>query len=209
MGRGGQPKRLDAPERKCIGTGEVLPKDQLIRFVVGPEGQVVPDLRAKLPGRGLYLVASQTAFAQAIKKGAFARAAKMQVKVPDDLAALVEAGLARQMVDLISLSRKAGSAVCGFEKVKNALANDMVKVLVQASDGSERGKTKLWTPEGARYFGMLTQQELGLAFGRESVIHGALVSGGLTQRVIETALKLRGLRETDAKTDGGHGPLKG
>jgi len=209
MGRGGQPKRLDAPERKCIATNEVLPKDQMIRFVVGPEGQLAPDLRAKLPGRGLYLMPTREAFAQAAKKGAFARAAKAQVQVPDTLVDLVEAGLARQVVDLISLSRKAGSAVCGFEKVKNALANDMVKVLVQASDGSERGKTKLWTPEGARYFGMLTQQELGLAFGRESVIHGALASGGLTQRVIETATKLRGLRETDAKTDGGKGPLKG
>jgi uncharacterized protein len=72
-----------------------------------------------------------------------------------------------------------------------------VRVLLQASDGSERGKTKLWTPTGARYFGCLTSAELGLAFGRQSVIHGALASGGLSDRVVEEAAKLRGLREID------------
>jgi len=209
MGRGGQPKRNLDPERKCVGTGEVFDKDQLIRFVVGPEDQLVPDLREKLPGRGIWISPTRDAFAQAVKKGGFARSAKSAVKVPDDLVDLVEAGIARQLIDLISLSRKAGSAICGFEKVKEALSKEQVKVLLQARDGSTRGKSKLWTPEGARYFGMLTQQELGLAFGRESVIHGALASGGLTKRVINTAAKLRGLREVDAKTDGGKGPLKG
>jgi predicted RNA-binding protein YlxR (DUF448 family) len=201
MGRGGQPKNDLDPMRKCVATGEVFDKDLMIRFVVGPEGQLAPDLREKLPGRGIWISPTRAAFAMAEKKGAFARSAKTQVKVPDDLVDLVEAGIARQLIDLISLSRKAGSAICGFEKVKDALAKEQVKVLVQASDGSTRGKSKLWTPEGALYFGMLTQQELGLAFGRESVIHGALASGGLTKRVIKTATKLRSLRETDAKTD--------
>ena len=77
-------------------------------------------------------------------------------------------------------------------------------MLLQASDGSERGKTKLWTPTGARYYGCLTSQELGLAFGRQSVIHGALASGGLSNRVVEEAAKLRGLREIDGgKTPAG------
>lgn len=84
----------------------------------------------------------------------------------------------------------------GFEKVKSWLAEGRAKVLLQASDGSERGKTKLWTPEGARYFGCLTAAELGLAFGRQSVIHGALAAGGLERRVVEEASKLRGLRGT-------------
>jgi predicted RNA-binding protein YlxR (DUF448 family) len=196
MTRGGQAKDGDEAERKCIVTGEVQPKAGLIRFVVGPDNQVVPDVLGKLPGRGMYVTADRAAL-EAAGKGQFSRAAKAPVTVPDDLVDEVERQLARRVVDLIALTRKAGRAVCGFEKVKGWLAGgERVRVLVQASDGSERGKTKLWTPEGARYFGCLTAQELGLAFGRQSVIHGALAAGGLSDRVVEEATKLRGLRES-------------
>lgn len=196
MSRGGRKKETDGPERKCIVTGEVAPKAGLVRFVVGPDNQVVPDILGKLPGRGMYVSATRDALAKA-GKGAFSRSAKAKVTVPDDLATQVEAQLARRVSDLIAMTRKAGLAVCGFEKVKAWLGNDQVRVLLQASDGSERGKTKLWTPTGARYFGCLTAEELGLAFGRQSVIHGALASGGLSDRVVEEAAKLRGLREFD------------
>jgi uncharacterized protein len=182
------------PERKCIVTGEVQPKAGLIRFVIGPEGQVVPDILGKLPGRGIWVTADRAILDQA-KRGHFARSVKKPVTVPDGLVDEVEKQLVRRVVDLIALTRKAGLAVCGFEKVKGWLANDEVRVLLQASDGSERGKTKLWTPTGARYYGCLTAQELGLAFGRQSVIHGALASGRLSDRVVEEAAKLRGLRE--------------
>jgi predicted RNA-binding protein YlxR (DUF448 family) len=196
MTRGGRTKDRDEAERKCIVTGEVQPKAGLIRFVVGPDNQVVPDVLGKLPGRGMYVTADRAAL-EAAGKGQFSRSAKAPVTVPDDLVDEVERQLARRVVDLIALTRKSGRAVCGFEKVKGWLAGgERVRVLVQASDGSERGKTKLWTPEGARYFGCLTAQELGLAFGRQSVIHGALAAGGLSDRVVEEATKLRGLRES-------------
>lgn len=195
MARGGHNKERDDAERKCIVTGEVQPKAGLIRFVVGPESQVVPDILGKLPGRGIYVTADRKALDEA-KKGQFSRAARQAVTVPDGLVDEVERQLARRTVDLIALTRKSGRAVCGFEKVKAWLAGGSpVRVLVQASDGSERGKTKLWTPEGARYFGCLTAAELGLAFGRQSVIHGALGAGRLSDRVVEEATKLRGLRE--------------
>ncbi|WP_026147387.1 RNA-binding protein [Limimaricola hongkongensis] len=197
MGRGGmKAERADGPERKCIVTGDVQPKSGLIRFVIAPDGQVVPDVLGKLPGRGLYVTAEKSVIETA-KRGQFARAAKAQVTVPDGLAAEVERQQARRVVDLIALARKAGLAIAGFEKVKSALAGDHVRVLLQASDGSERGKTKLWTPTGARYYGCLTSDELGLAFGRQSVIHGALAAGGLSDRVVEEAAKLRGLRESN------------
>ncbi len=195
MARGGQSKERDDAERKCIVTGEVQPKAGLIRFVVGPDNQVVPDILGKLPGRGMYVTADRAVLEEATK-GQFSRSAKQAVTVPDGLIDEVERQLARRTVDLIALTRKAGRAVCGFEKVKGWLAGgERVRVLVQASDGSERGKTKLWTPEGARYFGCLTSAELGLAFGRQSVIHGALATGGLSNRVVEEATKLRGIRE--------------
>ncbi|MCP1167632.1 RNA-binding protein [Limimaricola litoreus] len=197
MGRGGmKAERAEGPERKCIVTGDVQPKSGLIRFVIGPDGQVVPDILGKLPGRGLYVTA-QKAVIETAKRGQFARAAKAPVTVPEGLAAEVERQQARRVVDLIALARKAGLAIAGFEKVKSALAGDHVRVLLQASDGSERGKTKLWTPTGARYYGCLTSDELGLAFGRQSVIHGALAAGGLSDRVVEEAAKLRGLRESN------------
>jgi len=190
------------PERRCIVTGDTQPKAGLIRFVIGPEGQVVPDILGKLPGRGMWVTSDRDVLDKATK-GQFARAAKRAVTVPEGLVAEVERQLARRVVDLVALARKAGLAVAGFEKVKNWLANDQVRVLLQASDGSARGKTKLWTPQGARFFGCLTSQELGLAFGRQSVIHGALASGGLSNRVVEEAAKLRGLREND----GGQGTV--
>jgi len=196
MTRGGQTKSRDEPERRCIATGESQPKSGLIRFVVGPDNVIVPDLLEKLPGRGIWVSADPAALAKAVEKNLFSRGAKQMVTVPDGLIEQVEAGLARRVVDLISLARKSGRAVAGFEKVKSWLAEGRAKVLLQAADGSERGKTKLWTPEGARYFGCLTAQELGLAFGRQSVIHGALAAGGLERRVVEEASKLRGLRGT-------------
>jgi predicted RNA-binding protein YlxR (DUF448 family) len=204
MSRGGQRKdRADGPERRCIATGEVQPKHGLIRFVVGPDGQVAPDLAGKLPGRGMWVSADRAALERAVKGKLFARAAKQQVSVPPDLPDLVEAGLARRLTDLIALSRKAGEAVAGFEKVKDWLATRQVKVLLQATDGSERGKSKLWTPTGARYFSVLTARELGLAFGRQSVIHGALAAGGLAPRVVEGAAKLQGLRKADGGATAG------
>ena len=182
------------PERRCIVTGDVQPKAGLIRFVIGPEGQVVPDILGKLPGRGMWVTADRVVLEQA-KRGQFARSAKKPVTVPDGLVDEIEKQLVRRVVDLIALARKAGLAIAGFEKVKDWLANGVVRVLLQASDGSERGKTKLWTPTGARYYGCLSSQELGLAFGRQSVIHGALATGRLSDRVVEEAAKLRGMRE--------------
>ncbi|RJL20441.1 RNA-binding protein [Paracoccus siganidrum] len=197
MSRGGREKDRTQPERRCIVTGEVQPKRGLIRFVAGPDGMIVPDLAEKLPGRGIWIAADRAAIEKAAAKGLFARAAKAQVKVPDGLADLVEAGLARRVVELVSLARKSGKAVAGFEKVKGWLAEGRAKVLLQASDGSERGKGKLWTPTGGRWFGCLTASELGLSFGRDHVIHGALAAGGLTDKVIVEAGRLTGLRGHD------------
>jgi predicted RNA-binding protein YlxR (DUF448 family) len=202
MTRGGAASTKDDPERRCVVTGESQPKGGLIRFVVGPDGMVVPDLAGKLPGRGLWVAADRAVLAKA-GKAAFSRAAKAPVTVPDGLAALVEAGMARRVVDLVSLARKSGRAVCGFEKVKDWLADGRAKVLLQASDGSDRGKGKLWTPTGGRWFGCLTSAELGLAFGRDSVVHAALAAGGLAERVVEEAAKLTGLRPVDGGDDAG------
>lgn len=201
MGRGGVSKdRSDGPERKCIATGEVQPKDGLIRFVLGPDGQVVPDVLDKLPGRGVWVSSNRDALATAVKKKLFARGFKTQVQVPDDLVDQVEALLTRRVIDLISLARKSGSAVAGYEKVKDWLFKEEARILIQASDGSARGKTKLSTPHYGTYIGWLTADELGMAFGRQTVIHAAVSSGGLSHRVVEEAQRLKGMRMTDGDT---------
>ncbi|NOC93920.1 RNA-binding protein [Ruegeria sp. HKCCD6604] len=207
MSRGGAHKdRSDGPERKCIATGEVQPKFGLIRFVTGPDGQVFPDVAAKLPGRGVYVAADRAALDKAVGKKLFARGFKAQVSVPKDLAEKVEQQIARRVVELLSLARKSGDAVAGYEKVKTWLDREEAQVLIQAADGSGRGKSKLSTPHFGKYIGWLTANELGQAFGRQTVIHAALASGGLAKRVVEEAQRLRGLRETD---DGGRGRAEG
>ena len=205
MTRAGRSGHTDGggPERKCIATGEVRPVSELVRFVVSPDGEVTPDLLGKLPGRGIWVSAHRAAIDRAAGKNLFARAAKRPVRVPDDLAGTVERLLARRVVDLISLARKGGEAVAGYEKVKGWLATEQARVLIQASDGSERGKSKLSTPYRGNFIGWLTAAELGLAFGRQTVIHAALGAGGLAARVVEDAARLKGLRVSDgAKTAG-------
>lgn len=210
MTRGGRDKDREAPPvRRCIVTGEVQPKAGLIRFVAGPDDMVVPDLSERLPGRGFWVSADRAALEKAVARGLFSRGARTHVKADAGLIDGIEAGLARRVVDLLSLGRKAGDAVAGFEKVKGWLADGKAKVLLQASDGSDRGKGKLWTPPGGRWFGCLTASEMGLAFGRDHVIHVALAPGGLTDKVIRDASRLNGLRghvgssaaERDAGTD--------
>lgn len=196
MGRGGAHKpRPDGPERKCIATGDVQPKHGLIRFVVGPDGTVFPDVAEKLPGRGMYVSANRAAIDKAVAKGLFSRAAKAQVTAPDTLSAQTEQLVLRRVIDLISLARKGGVAIAGYEKVKDSLQKEEAQVLIQALDGSGRGKSKLSTPHYGTYIGWLTADELGQAFGRQTVIHAALTSGGLTQRVVEEAQRLKGMRE--------------
>lgn len=205
MTRGGREDMKDAPERKCIVSGDSQPKAGLVRFCVGPDGSIVPDLLNRLPGRGIYVAADRAAITKAAAKGLFSKAARQQVRPPEGLADLVEGLLARRVVDLISMARKAGEAVAGFEKVKDWLVKDRARVLIQASDGSERGKDKLHPPEGdeSRFIGCLTSGELGLAFGRERAIHAALAAGGLTTRVVEEAARLSGLRGQEDSAIGG------
>ena len=209
MTRGGREKDRDDPERKCIATGESQPKAGLIRFVAGPDGQIVPDVLGKLPGRGIYVSADRTAIDKAVRKNLFARAARQPVRAPEGLADLVERLVAQRTVDLLSMARKAGEAVTGYEKVKDWLVKGTAATLIQASDGSERGKTKLHAPDGAKGFvGCLTAGEIGLAFGRERAIHAALAAGGLRTRVVEEAAKLAGLRGHVGGDDGGEPAMK-
>ena len=210
MTRGGAAKTQDEPERRCIATGERGPTDRLVRFVLGPDAQVVPDLAAKLPGRGVWLTAERALVDKAVAKKLFSRAFKAQAAASADLADRLEALLAARLIDVISLARKAGQAVTGFEKVRARLKDGTVGALVHASDGAADGKSKLnrlaiglagGVPGEAREIDVLDSTELGLAFGRDFAIHAALDRGGFADRAFGEAARLSGLRPTAPKTD--------
>ena len=157
----------------------------------------MPDLANRLTGRGFYVGADRATLERAIAKDMFSKGARAKVTLPEDLLGLIEAGLLKRVQDTLALARKAGEAVTGYEKVKAALGDWPVAALLQASDGSERGKGKLWTPEGARWVGHLSADELGQAFGRDRVIHAVVAAGTLGRRVVEEAAKLKGIRGID------------
>ena len=195
MTRGGRQKEREGPERRCVATGESAPAEGMIRFVIDPEDRVTPDLAGKLPGRGVWVGARREYLEKAVGKKLFSRAIKRQVTAADSLIEDVERLLARRVTDAISMARKAGLAVTGFEKVKARLKSGGAAVLLEARDASEQGKAKLAPlAGGAEVIECLNKDELGLAFGRDFVVHAALDDGGAAQRVILEAKRLAGFR---------------
>ncbi|MGN6148407.1 MAG: RNA-binding protein [Rhizomicrobium sp.] len=197
-------------ERKCIVTGEVRDDAQLVRFVVSPDGQIVPDVAAKLPGRGIWVSADRAVLERAIAKNLFSKAAKANVKVSPALADLVEQQIVQRMLNDLGLSKRSGALILGFDNVTRALeANGPSPVLIEASDGSRDGKRKLYAVAHARgakpaVVDCLSSAEMSLALGRENVIHAALKAGALAERLIFEAGRLSGFRS--GKTDVGSNP---
>jgi predicted RNA-binding protein YlxR (DUF448 family) len=187
-------------ERRCIVTGEVLGEDRLIRFVADPEGRVVPDIAARLPGRGLWVSARRDVLDVAIAKNHFSRAARAALVPPADLSDRVESQLVRRLADDLGMARRAGLLVQGFDNVSRAIDSKKPPVLlVEAADGSEDGRRKLAGMAAARglhpaVVDCLTSAELSLALGRENVVHAALNPGRLSERVRFEAGRLRGFR---------------
>lgn len=191
-------------ERRCIVRGEVMPDSGLIRFVVAPDGTLTPDLACTLPGRGIWLGADAASLATAVKKNLFARAAKAPVTVPADLAARIEMLLVSRMQADLGLARRSGQLLLGFDTVLKAIQSDNPpQVLVEASDGAADGKRKLFGAAHARGLKIeviecLTTSEISLAVGRENVIHAALKSGRLQERLSTDASRLSGFRSVPA-----------
>jgi len=187
-------------ERRCIVTGEIMPDQRLIRFVLAPDGQIVPDVAAKLPGRGLWVSATRAAITAAVEKKLFSRAAKAPAGASADLAARTEKALVARMLGDLGLARRAGSLVLGFDNVLRALESTKPpRLLIDASDGAADGKRKLYNAAQARGVNpalvtCLTNAELGLALGRENVIHAAVQPGGLAERLMFDAERLEGFR---------------
>lgn len=177
---GAEAEEPTGPERKCIVTGAVKPKESLLRFVVAPDGTVVPDLENTLPGRGLWLSPRRDMIETALAKKSFARAARRKVTVPPDLPDRVEALMRRRSLDLIGLARRAGAVTAGFEKVRALLRDERqgAVVLLAACDASEDGRNKVraLAPE-VPLVDQFTGAELGAALGRDISVHAVVTRG--------------------------------
>jgi uncharacterized protein len=197
---------LAEPFRRCFATGTVRPKAELLRFVVGPDGTIVPDVAARLPGRGLWLTARRDIIELAVAKRLFGRAARASVTVPGDLAERVERLLRERCCDLIGFARRSGLAVAGFEKVRKALREGEAGVLLAASDGGEDGREKIRAcAPTLPLIDLLTAGELAAAFGREHVVHAVIGRGRICRALLGEAARLSGFREpTEIET--GRGP---
>lgn len=183
------------PQRRCIVTSETHDRARLLRFVVGPDGAIVPDVDAHLPGRGLWLLPRRDIVEQAVAKRLFVRAARRPVVVPPGLADRCEASLARRCCDALGLARRAGAAVAGYERVGEAVRRGDAALLLLARDGSEAGRRRM--AAGARGIASATAlgvEELSGVFGRERVAFVAVGPGPLCSRLLMELTRLAGFR---------------
>lgn len=181
-------------ERMCIVTRSHGEPDDLVRFVCGPDGTVVPDIRCELPGRGVWVQARQSLVAEAVKRRLFRRGLGEECQAPDGLPGQVADLLRRAALDYLSLANKAGLVIAGFEKVAAAIGKGRISVLLEAADGAEDGRRKLVgklnsSGQEAEIVRSFDSAALDLALGRPHVIHAALAGNGLTRKFVAATRK--------------------
>jgi predicted RNA-binding protein YlxR (DUF448 family) len=189
-------QRAAAALRRCLVTREVRPRESLLRFVRDPEGQVWPDVEARLPGRGMWLSSDRNVVDKAVAKNLFARAARAPARAAADLAEQVERLLTRRALATLGLARRAGQVAAGFEQVGAALRSQRAAVLLAASDGAADGRRKLrrLAPDLPLVVAF-SSAELGAALGRDSLVHVAVAPGGLARRLLLDVTRLAGFRD--------------
>ena len=200
QGDAGEPS---GPMRLCAVTRLERPIAELIRFVADPNGEIVPDLSGKLPGRGVWVTAERAAVDAAVKANVFARSLKRQVKMPDGLASRIEAQCIARAGQALSIANKAGLVITGYQQVEALVESGEAAALIHGSDAAEGGKDKLnrkfiavLREKGrqSRILGALTIQQLSLAMGRSNVVHAALKPGGAAEKFVSEAGRLERYR---------------
>ena len=189
----------------CIVSREVKDEAELIRFVRGPGGVVVPDLARKLPGRGVWVSLDRKVLAEAVKRKLFARGFQAETTIPPDLPDMVAKLLRQQALSLLSLAKKAGEAVAGFMKVEEMLGRGRAKLLVHGTDAAPDGCRKLdrlAEPVVERVV-LFETRELDLAFGRPNVVHAAVAKGGLAEKL---SAAVRRIETFEGLPEGRRGP---
>ena len=211
MTRGGRTKTREVAERRCIATGASGPTAGLIRFVLAPDGTVVPDLAGKLPGRGAWLTADRHLVDKAVRRRLFSRSLRCAADAPADLADRIERHLVERLTARLALARKAGQAVTGFEKTRALIESGRAGVYLVGSDAATDGRDRLARIDPhLPVVSLLDSGELGLAFGRDFAIHAALErGGGFARDTIDEARRLAGFRITADRRAGGGAPGHG
>ena len=209
-------------QRHCALTRTLKPVDEMVRFVIGPGSHTVPDIKRKLPGRGLWITGTRAAINAAIKDNVFARSFKQKVRVAADLAATTEQLMERSALDALAIAGKAGQVIAGFAKVEAAIGRDDLLALIHAADAAADGKRKLdaalqrKSPEKSQeiaIIGELTGAQLDLALNRPNVVHAALLAGPVSDTFLARAKRLERFRtgqspelvSAHAPTDGARG----
>ena len=184
-------------DRLCVATRVVRPVADLIRFVVGPDGEAVPDLKCRLPGRGIWVTATREVIEDAVRRKAFARGFKRDVRLPADLSARTERLLRQSALDALAMAGKASLVAAGFTRTATALERDDTVALLHAAEASSEGVRKLEAI--ARRLGdkllpvieFLTSAELDLALGRANVVHAALLAGPASDTFLSRSRRLQ------------------
>ncbi len=186
------------PSRRCLVSGEHLPKERMVRFVLSPDGEAVPDLAGKLPGRGFWLKAERAMMADVATLGRlFARAARRPARVAPDLADRIERQLAQRCLDRIGLARRAGQAMAGADKVADALGRGLGRggILIEAADRGAAGGDKMERlADGATVVALFAAADIGAVFGRERTVHALIAPGGHADAFRADAARLRNFR---------------
>lgn len=197
-------KAAGGPVRQCAVTRESHKPDALIRFVRNPDGIAVPDVNGKLPGRGAWVKAYRGTVEKAIKTDAFSRAFKAKTVPMDDILGEIERQLTQRCIGLIGMGKKGGHIVLGFDQVRAYIRKRPPGWLLEASDGSKDGRNKVQFLAKAIYeevnlAGALSSAELGMALGREHVIHALLEQGPLAKAFGIAYKRLTGFRHAPEK----------
>jgi hypothetical protein len=206
-------------ERHCALSRQLKPVAEMIRFVVGPAGDVVADVKRKLPGRGIWITGTRDALAEAVKRNVFARGFKRDVRVAADLVAGSEQMLERAALDALAIAAKAGRLAIGFGKAEAAIDGGGVLALVHASDAASDGKRKLAaalhrnrgekSPEIA-IVDLFTGAQLDLALNRPNVVHAALLAGPGSETFLARVARLTRFRAGNSTlTVSGNAPTDG
>lgn len=194
----GRPASARVPERRCLVTRQSLPVERLIRFVVGPDGVLVPDIEGRLPGRGLWVQANRAIVDEACATRAFAKAARAAVTVEPALADLVQRLLARRCLDLLGLARRTGSAVAGYEKAREFLRRGRPALIFVARDAADGGRGGVaGAAPGTPVVALFSSAELGAVFGRERTVHVVVAESGIAARLAVECARLAGFRPAD------------
>jgi predicted RNA-binding protein YlxR (DUF448 family) len=175
--------RADGPLRTCLATGRTQAPDGMIRFVVGPDGRLVPDLARRLPGRGLWVTATRAAFARAVARKAFARAARCAVGIDADLPERIARLLRERALETLALARRSGAAVNGFAKVEERLRNDRLGLVVCAAEARASDSRAKLAGRGARIVDFVDAASIGRVFGRDDATYIGIAAGPVAGRV--------------------------